>query len=70
MVGKMTLATTIGTREDRGKAIASQSDNIKKVNDHQFQVRSQSGKGYYDVKETQFGMTCTCKDFVNRGGKM
>jgi Transposase len=68
-VGKMTLATTIGTREDRGKAIASQSDNIKKVDDHSFKVKSQSGHGYYDVKETQFGMTCTCKDFQNRGGK-
>lgn len=63
------VATTISTREARGKAIASQSDNIKKVNDHSFKVKSQSGHGYYEVKETPFGMTCTCPDFKNRGGK-
>jgi transposase len=32
-------------------------------------VKSQSGSGYYDVKETTCGMTCTCQDFKNRGGK-
>lgn len=63
------IANTIGTRENRGKAIASQSDNIKKVNDHQYKVKSQSGHGFYDVKETDHGMTCTCKDFTTRGGK-
>lgn len=57
------------TREDRGKAITTQANQIKKVDDHSFKVKSQSGNGYYDVKETEFGMTCTCKDFVNRGGK-
>lgn len=65
----MNVATTIGTREDRGKAIASQEDQIKKVNDNQFKVKSQSGHGYYDVKRTTSGMTCNCKDFVTRGGK-
>lgn len=34
-----------------------------------FKVKSQSGSGYYDVKETTNGMTCTCHDFLNRGGK-
>jgi len=61
--------SVVGTREERGKAIASQPDQIKKVNDHAFKVKSQSGSGYYEVKETQYGMTCTCKDFQNRGGK-
>lgn len=65
----MTVATTIGTREDRGKAIASQGDQVKKVNDHQFIVKSQSGHGFYEIKETDYGMTCTCKDFKTRGGK-
>jgi len=32
-------------------------------------VKSQSGHGYYDVKRTTSGITCTCKDFVTRGGK-
>ncbi len=68
--GGIPIITNIdSTREDRGKAIANQSDNIKKVNDHTFKVRSQSGHGYYDVKETKYGMTCTCPDFTKRGGK-
>lgn len=53
----------------RGKAIVAQTNQIKQVNDFTFKVKSQSGNGYYDVKETTYGMTCTCKDFLNRGGK-
>jgi hypothetical protein len=57
------------TREVRGKAIANQGDQIKKVNDNAFKVKSQSGNGFYEVKATQSGMTCDCPDFVYRGGK-
>jgi len=55
-------------REERGKAIAD-SGNVKKVADHSYKVKSQSGKGAYEVKATPTGMTCTCPDFVYRGGK-
>ena len=55
-------------REERGKAIL-ENGNVKKVNDHSFKVKSQSGKGIYEVKATPNGMTCTCPDFVYRGGK-
>jgi hypothetical protein len=34
-----------------------------------FRVKSQSGNGTYKVKSTKDGMTCTCPDFVYRGGK-
>ena len=50
-------------REARGKAIA-ENGNVKKVTDHSFKVKSQSGKGVYEVKATPNGMTCTCPDFV------
>lgn len=60
---------TTDTRDVRGKAIADQGNQIKKVNDLLFKVKSQSGRGFYEVKETQNGMTCTCPDFVYRGGK-
>ncbi len=56
-------------REIRGKAIADKGNQVKKVNDHSFKVKSQSGKGTYEVKATPNGMTCTCPDFVYRGGK-
>ena len=61
--------TSITSRERRGKVIADQYNQIKKVNDYAFKVKSQSGRGFYDVKATNSGMTCTCPDFVYRGGK-
>jgi hypothetical protein len=56
-------------REVRGKVIANQGNQIKKVNDNSFRVKSQSGNGFYDGKSTKSGMTCTCPDFVYRGGR-
>jgi transposase len=56
-------------REARGKAIADQGNQIKKVSDYSFRVKSQSGKGFYEVKETKDGLTCNCPDFVYRGGR-
>lgn len=55
------------TREERGKAIA-ENGNVKKVNDHSFKVKSQSGSKVYEVKATPNGMTCTCPDFVHHDG--
>ena len=63
------MQVTTNLREERGKAIADQGDQIKKVNDHSFKVKSQSGSGFYEVKATPNGMTCDCPDFVYRGGK-
>ena len=56
------------SRELRGKEIADKG-NVKKVKDNSFRVKSQSGNGSYEVKSTLNGMTCTCPDFVYRGGK-
>ena len=56
-------------RDERGKAIADHGDQIRKVNDNSFRVKSQSGNGFYEVKENNSGMTCTCPDYVYRGGK-
>ncbi|MFZ3148152.1 MAG: IS5 family transposase [Methanothrix sp.] len=63
------MASETNSREVRGKAIADQGNQIKKVNDHAYKVKSQSGNGFYEVKETKAGMTCDCPDFVYRGGK-
>ncbi len=62
------MQITPSSRELRGKEIADKG-NVKKVNDNSFKVKSQSGKGAYEVKATPNGMTCTCPDFVYRGGK-
>ncbi len=63
------MTITANSREVRGKAIVDQGNQVKKVNDHSFKVRSQSGGGFYEVKTTKSGMTCDCPDFVYRGGK-
>jgi len=65
MAGKI----SIYSRDLRGKAIADQGDQIKKVNENAFKVKSQSGSGFYEVKTTKDGMTCTCPDFTYRGGR-
>jgi len=59
----------VDTREECGKAIAEQGNQIKKITDHTFKVKSQSSNRVYEVKYTINGMTCTCPDFVYRGGK-
>jgi uncharacterized Zn finger protein len=60
---------TKSSREERGRAIADQGDQIKKIDDYSFKVKSQSSNRTYEVKNTINGMTCTCPDFVYRGGK-
>ena len=62
------MQATPNSREERGKAIAD-NNQVNKVNDHSFKVKSQSGKGVYEVKATSSGMTCTCPDFLYRGGR-
>ena len=58
---------TESRRDARGKEL-NNNGHVKKVNDHSFKVKSQSGNGFYEIKETKDGMTCTCPDFVYRGG--
>ncbi len=55
------------TREERGKEIANKEGQIEKVGNYAFKVKSQSGHGFYEVKMTDKGMTCTCPDFQKRG---
>lgn len=59
----------IDSRAEKAKAIAKQGNQIKKINDRHFKVKSQSGNKVYEVKDTEFGITCTCPDFAYRGGK-
>jgi hypothetical protein len=60
---------SISSRDLSGKAIVDQGDQIEKVNDILYKVKSQSGKGFYEVKSTKNGMTCTCPDLTYRGGR-
>ena len=56
-------------REQKGRAIADQGNQTRKVGENSFKVKSQSSNRTYEVKNSITGMTCTCPDFVYRGGK-
>jgi putative transposase len=60
-------AQTIGTREDRGKAIAEKQGQIIRINDQSYKVKSQSSETLYDVISTEIGWKCNCLDHTTRG---
>jgi|GEM_PF-1673739 hypothetical protein len=41
------------TREDRGKAIAEKQDQIKRIDDNTYKVKSQSSDRFYNVRNTE-----------------
>ncbi len=51
-------------REEAGRKIAENPDQIKRIDDNFYQVKSQSVRqtGWYDVVSTESGFTCTCPD--------
>lgn len=63
------MSTNNDIRAAKGKAIAAKGNQVKKINDRHFKVKSQSGSKVYEVKETEFGTVCSCPDFVYRGGQ-
>jgi len=48
---------TASSREERGRAIAAQGDQIKKIGENSFKVKSQSSNRNYEVKNSITGMT-------------
>ncbi|VVB94350.1 DDE domain protein [uncultured archaeon] len=60
---------TVGTREDRGKAIAEKDGQIIRINDYSYKVKSQSSYTLYDIISTEIGWKCTCPDHTSRGVK-
>ena len=53
----------------RGKEIASVESNIRRIDEHEYRVKSQSGNGEYAVIQTELGWNCSCPDFAFRGVK-
>jgi predicted nucleic acid-binding Zn finger protein len=56
-------------RASRGEAIAKTESNVRRIDQHEYRVRSQSGKGEYTVLQTELGWQCSCPDFAYRGVK-
>jgi transposase-like protein len=50
------------TRQAKGKEIASTNDQIRRINEHRYKVKSQSRDHEHDVISTEFGFVCSCED--------
>jgi len=57
------------SRELRGKAIAEAPNQITRIFDNLYEVKSQSGNGGYKVERNLVGWSCNCPDHIHRGVK-
>ncbi len=69
------MSIAVVSREQKGKAIAENADHIRQIDEFHYEVKSQSGKGWYEVHfSTLYGFTCSCPDFeyrsVHAGGDL
>lgn len=69
MFAKTNNMQTIGTREERGKAIAEMGNQIERIDEHSYKVKSQTSNVIYNIKSTEIGWKCSCLDHVTRGVK-
>ncbi len=60
---------TVGTREERGKAIANMDGQITRIDEHSYKVKSQTSNVSYNVISTEIGWKCSCLDHITRGVK-
>ena len=63
------MATQILARRQRGESIAKESEEIERVNEYAYRVRSQRGRAVYTVRNSRGKWTCDCPDFAYRGAK-
>jgi len=52
----------LNSREVKGKEIAESANQVKRLSNRAYHVRSQTGKGYYRVICKKFKWTCSCPD--------
>jgi transposase-like protein len=50
----------------KGEAIAKVESNVRRVDQNEYRVKSQSGKGEYVVLSTELGWNCSCPDYAFR----
>jgi transposase-like protein len=60
---------TLDIREQRGRLICDLRTEVRRVDDNEYAVRSQSGNGEYQVRALESGWTCSCPDATFRGQK-
>jgi len=57
------------SRESRGRAIAALGNQIQRLDDRTYRVKSQNGNGWYLVRRDGQEWRCSCADFEYRGLK-
>jgi putative transposase len=53
-------------RFSRGQAIAQVETNVRRIDQNEYRVRSQSGSGEYTILSTEAGWKCSCPDATYR----
>lgn len=61
------IPQTTDQREVRGRGIACIPNQIKRIDENYYTVKSQSGNGEYEIHSTEIGWTCSCPDHLFRG---
>ena len=65
----MATQQELEVRKARGQTIAQVESNVRRLDENEYRVRSQSGSGEYVVLSTEKGWNCSCPDFVYREQK-
>jgi len=60
---------TIIQLKQQGQLIAQAEGSVKRLDDKNYVVTSQSGNDSYNVQLTELGFICSCADHVYRGVK-
>lgn len=62
-------ANNFSAREQKGREIASITGGVSRVDEHTYEVKSQTGNDVYEVLNTELGWLCSCCDHIYRGTK-
>jgi len=58
------------SREERGRAIASASDQVQRIDGQTYRVKSQNGNGAYSVVKEGSQWECSCPDHIYRDARI
>src|SRR5579864_1209472 len=66
-INRYRMKSLTNNRQDKGKEIAlNPNQQILRINDYTYHVKSQTTKREYDVISTESGWICTCPDHTFR----
>src|ERR687887_160867 len=63
------MSKQITDRQQQGQLIAQAKGAIKRLDDKNYVVASQSNNGSYNIQVNELGFVCSCPDHVYRGVK-